>query len=107
MLVIVGDLETLADTTVLLLLFAFVAVNVAVLVLRNQPVDHEHFRAWIGFPVLGAVCCAALIVQKAVEDAVIFAYAGGLLAFGLVLWAIARAVAGPVEEIDPAKLADG
>ncbi len=106
-LVIVGDLETLADTTVLLLLLAFVAVNIAVLVLRNQPVDHEHFRAWIGFPVLGAVCCAALIVQKAVEDAVIFAYAGGLLAFGLVLWAIARAVAGPVEEIDPAKLADG
>jgi amino acid transporter len=106
-LVIVGDLETLADTTVLLLLFAFVAVNLAVLVLRNQPVDHEHFRAWIGFPVLGAGCCIALIIQKAVEDAVIFAYAGGLLAFGLVLWAIARAVAGPVEEIDPARLADG
>ena len=106
-LVIVGDLETLADTTVLLLLFAFVAVNGAVLVLRNQPVDHEHFRAWIGFPVLGAACCIALIIQKLLEDAVIFAYAGGLLAFGLVLWAIARAVAGPVEEIDPAKLADG
>ena len=106
-LVIVGDLETLADTTVLLLLFAFVAVNGAVLVLRNQPVDHKHFRAWIGFPVLGAACCIALIIQKLVEDAVIFAYAGGLLAFGLVLWAIARAVAGPVEEIDPAKLADG
>ena len=106
-LVIVGDLETLADTTVLLLLFAFVAVNGAVLVLRNQPVDHKHFRAWIGFPVLGAACCIALIIQKLLEDAVIFAYAGGLLAFGLVLWAIARAVAGPVEEIDPAKLADG
>ena len=106
-LVIVGDLETLADTTVLLLLFAFVAVNGAVLVLRNHPVDHKHFRAWIGFPVLGAACCIALIIQKLLEDAVIFAYAGGLLAFGLVLWAIARAVAGPVEEIDPAKLADG
>jgi basic amino acid/polyamine antiporter, APA family len=42
-LVVVGDLETLADTTVLLLLFAFVAVRVAVLVLRRTPVDHEHF----------------------------------------------------------------
>jgi hypothetical protein len=41
-----------------------------------------------------------------VEDAVIFAYAGGLLVFGLVLWFIARAVTGPVEEIDPATLAD-
>jgi hypothetical protein len=31
----------------------------------------------------------------------------GLLAFGLVLWLIARSFTGPVEEIDPAKLADG
>ena len=45
MLVVVGDLETLADTTVLLLLFAFVGVHIAVLVLRRTPVDHEHFRA--------------------------------------------------------------
>ena len=52
-LVVVGDLETLADTTVLLLLFAFVAVHISVLVLRRTPVDHEHFRAWTGFPVLG------------------------------------------------------
>ena len=40
LLVIVGDLETLADTTVLLLLFVFVCVNAAVLVLRR-----EHGRA--------------------------------------------------------------
>jgi amino acid transporter len=85
-LVVIGDLETLADTTVLLLLLAFVAVHVSVLVLRSTPVDHEHFRAWTGFPILGALSCAALIVQKLVEDAVVFAYAGGLLAVGLVLW---------------------
>ena len=35
-LVVIGDLETLADTTVLLLLIAFVAVHVAVLVLRRD-----------------------------------------------------------------------
>ena len=87
-LVVIGDLETLADTTVLLLLLAFVAVHVSVLVLRRTPVDHEHFRAWTGFPILGALCCVALIVQKLVEDAVVFAYAGGLLAVGLVLWLI-------------------
>ena len=85
-LVVIGDLETLADTTVLLLLVAFVAVHVSVLVLRRTPVDHEHFRAWTGFPVLGALSCAALIIQKLVEDAIVFAYAGGLLAVGLVLW---------------------
>jgi basic amino acid/polyamine antiporter, APA family len=87
-LVVVGDLETLADTTVLLLLFAFVAVHISLLVLRRTPVDHEHFRAWTGFPVLGALCCSALIVQKLVEDAIVFAYAGGLIAVGLVLWLI-------------------
>jgi amino acid transporter len=85
-LVVIGDLETLADTTVLLLLFAFVTVHTSVLVLRRTPVDHEHFTAWIGFPVLGALTCGALIVQKLVEDAIVFAYAGGLLAVGLVLW---------------------
>jgi basic amino acid/polyamine antiporter, APA family len=104
-LVIVGDLETLADTTVLLLLLAFVAVHIAVLVLRRTPVDHEHFVAWTGFPILGVISCGALIIQKLVEDTVIFAYAGGLLAFGLVLWFIARAASGPAEEVDPEQLA--
>src|SRR5918999_2052175 len=103
-LVIIGDLETLADTTVLLLLFAFVAVHVSVLVLRDRPVEHEHFTAWTGFPILGALCCVALIIQTLIEDTVIFAYAGGLMAFGLVLWLIARAFTGSSEELDPARL---
>jgi APA family basic amino acid/polyamine antiporter len=89
-LVLVGDIETLADTTVLLLLFVFVCVNAAVLVLRRDPVEHEHFRAWTFVPVLGVIACAALIVQKAFDDLVIFAYAGGLIALGVVLWAVTR-----------------
>ncbi len=103
-LVIIGDLETLADTTVLLLLIAFVAVHISCLVLRREPVDHDHFRAWTGFPVLGGICCSALIIQKLIEDTITFAYAGGLLAFGLVLWLIARAFTGPAEQLDPAEL---
>jgi basic amino acid/polyamine antiporter, APA family len=103
-LVVIGDLETLADTTVLLLLFAFVAVHVSLLVLRRRPVEHEHFRVWTGFPILGALCCVGLIIQKLVEDTVIFAYAGGLLAFGLLLWVIARAYTGPPSELDPTAL---
>jgi basic amino acid/polyamine antiporter, APA family len=105
-LIVIGDLETLAKTTVLLLLFVFVFVNVAVLVLRRQPVDHEHFRAPTALPVLGALCCVALIIQKVVEETSTFAYAAGLLAFGVVLWLIARALTGPAEPIDPAKLMD-
>ena len=52
-LIIIGDLDTLADTTVLLLLFVFVCVNTAVLVLRKDKVDHDHFRAPSILPVLG------------------------------------------------------
>ena len=90
LLVLVGDLETLANTTVLLLLFVFVCVNTAVLVLRRDPVEHEHFRAWTFVPVLGVIACVALIIQKAVDDLTIFAYAGGLIAIGIVLYALTR-----------------
>jgi APA family basic amino acid/polyamine antiporter len=54
-LIALGDLESLADTTVLLLLMVFVCVNVAVLLLRREPVQHEHWRAPTALPVLGAV----------------------------------------------------
>jgi amino acid transporter len=105
-LVALGDLESLADTTVLLLLMVFVCVNIAVLVLRREPVRHDHWRAPTALPVLGAAACLGLIVQKAFDDAVIFAYAGGLLAVGVVLWAINRALTGPAEPVDPARLVD-
>jgi basic amino acid/polyamine antiporter, APA family len=105
-LLVLGDLESLADTTVLLLLSVFVTVNVAVLILRREPVEHAHWHAPTVLPVLGALACLALIVQKAVDDAVIFAYAGGLLALGVVLWGVSRVLTGPAEPIDPAKLVD-
>ena len=39
------DLEGLSDTTVLLLTSVFLLVNIAVLVLRRDRVDHQHFTA--------------------------------------------------------------
>jgi APA family basic amino acid/polyamine antiporter len=105
-LIALGDLESLADTTVLLLLMVFVCVNAAVLLLRREPVAHEHWRAPTALPALGAVACLGLIVQKAVEDAVIFAYAGGLLVLGVALWGLSRALAGPAEPVDPTTLVD-
>ncbi len=106
LLVVVGDLETLADTTVLLLLFVFVGVNVAVLVLRRDPVDHDHWRAPTVLPILGAIACAGLIVQKAVEEPKDLLLGAALIALGVVLWVITRAIAGPAEPIDPARLVD-
>ena len=39
----VGEVPALGGTTALLLLCVFTVVNVAVLVLRNDTVDHQHF----------------------------------------------------------------
>ena len=105
-LIAIGDLETLADTTVLLLLIVFICVNVCVLVLRRDPVGHPHFRTPTAVPVVGALICAALLVQKAVDTPDTLAVGAGLLVLGAVLYFVARAVAGPVEEIDPARLTD-
>jgi amino acid transporter len=80
-----GDLSDLADTTVLLLLLVFAVVNVCVLVLRRDPVDHDHFRAPTALPVAGAVACLVLATDK---DGAIWARAGALLALGLVLWVV-------------------
>ena len=87
-LVTLGDLESLADTTVLLLLIVFVCVNVAVLVLRSDRIEHEHFRAPGVIALVGAAACAALIVQKAFDETDTFLYAGGLIALfeGEVDW---------------------
>jgi APA family basic amino acid/polyamine antiporter len=105
-LVAVGNLEILADTTVTLLLLVFIFVNVAVLVLRRDPVDHEHWHAPTLLPAIGAVVSALLVAQKLVDDPSLLAYAGGLLLLGVVLWGVSRALTGPVEEIDPATLMD-
>lgn len=90
----------------MLLLIVFTCVNVSVLVLRRDRVDHEHFHAPSALPVLGAVTCVALAIQKLVDEPVTVAYAGGLLVLGAALWLLARAIAGPTEEIDPAQLVD-
>ena len=43
-------------------------------------------------PWLGAATCFGLAVQQVVEDPKLALWAGGLLAFGLILWTIERAV---------------
>jgi hypothetical protein len=44
--------------------------------------------------VNGALSCAALIVQKLFEDAIVFA-TGGLIAVGLVLWLLSSRASRP------------
>ena len=68
LLISIGSLETLADTTVMLLLVVFTCVNVAVLALRGDRVGHEHFRAPSALPVIGALTCVALVIRTLVDE---------------------------------------
>jgi amino acid transporter len=81
-------LSTLGSTTVVLLLIAFVMVNISVLVLRSDEVGHEHFRTPTAFPILGAVVAAALLIYQAASDITVFGLAAALLAVGVVLYGV-------------------
>jgi basic amino acid/polyamine antiporter, APA family len=87
MLTLVGELQTLAETVVLLLLFVFISTNVSVLVLRRDPVEHDHFRVWTVVPVLGVASCVLLLTQQSAQ---VWMYAGILLAVGAVLHLLAK-----------------
>ncbi|MGH3921755.1 MAG: APC family permease [Pseudonocardiaceae bacterium] len=102
-LVLTGELGTLARTTVVLLLIVFTVVNIAVLVLRSDRVEHRHFRAPTILPVLGAASCAALLSQ---QTAAIWARTGLLALLGLALWGVNHLIVGKVEAIDAAQLMD-
>lgn len=88
LLSLVGDLSTLAETVVLLLLFVFISTNVAVLVLRRDRVEHPHFRVWTPVPVLGVASCVLLLTQ---QTAKVWLFAAILVAVGAVLYLAARA----------------
>jgi APA family basic amino acid/polyamine antiporter len=101
-----ADLTALGGTTALLLLCVFTVVNVAVLVLRRDPVEHRHFRAPTVIPVLGALACAFLASPLSGRAATDYKVAGVLLVIGVVLWAITYAVHRSAPRIDPTHLAE-
>jgi basic amino acid/polyamine antiporter, APA family len=82
----VGAVPALGGTTALLLLGVFTMVNIAVLVLRKDKVDHPHFRSPTILPVLGVISCAFLVGPWTGRASVQYAIAGILLAIGIVLW---------------------
>ncbi len=92
MLISTGDLATLADTTVVLLLAVFTVVNVTALVLRRDRVDHEHFTAPSAMPALGALVSVALLTDTLIDDPSVGLRAALLLAAGAALYLINRLV---------------
>ncbi|QCI63036.1 APC family permease [Phreatobacter stygius] len=84
----VGEVPALGGTTALLLLAVFTVVNIAVLILRRDPVEHKHFRSPTILPVLGALSCAFLTGPWTGRDPVQYRIAGVLLGIGIVLWIV-------------------
>ena len=84
----VGEVPALGGTTALLLICVFTIVNIAVLVLRKDPVEHTHFRTPTIIPVVGAMSCAFLAGPWTGRDLVQYKVAGALLAIGVLLWGV-------------------
>jgi len=61
---------------------------VAVLVLRRDTVEHQHFRVWTVVPVLGVASCVLLLTQQSAKA---WLFAGVLLVVGAALYVLARA----------------
>jgi basic amino acid/polyamine antiporter, APA family len=99
-----GDLSDLAGTTTTLLLFVFICVNVAVLVLRRDRVEHQHFVAPSVIPVIAVVIIVFLLIRRADDNPEYFLYAGLLVLLGIVLALLTRLVTGREAEIDPNRL---
>jgi amino acid transporter len=83
----VGDVATLAETTVLLLLLVFLAANVSVLVLKKDTVEHAHFRVPRVVPVLAIIASVVLLTQQTWQ---VWLGAAAYVAVGSVLFLVAR-----------------
>jgi amino acid transporter len=94
-LVAIGNLGDLAATTVMLLLIVFTLVNAAVLVLRRDPVEHDHFVTPRIFPILALVVTVLLLAKRVTEqDRTVLVLTGTVLAVGAALWLVTRLVSG-------------
>ena len=88
LIMFVGEVPALGGTTALLLLFVFTIVNIAVLILRREKVDHQHFRTPTFLPIIGAISCAFFAGPWTGRNPVQYKIAGILIAIGVVLWVV-------------------
>lgn len=86
-LTMVGDIGTLASTTVLLLLLVFLSANVSVLVLKKDRVAHRHFSVPRIVPVLAIIASIVLLTQ---QTGVVWLGTAAYVVIGTVLFFIAR-----------------
>ncbi|MFE3451684.1 APC family permease [Nonomuraea sp. NPDC059194] len=87
-LISTGEISGLGETTAFLLLCVFAVVNIAVLVLRKEEVEHNHYRAPTVLPVIGAVMAIVLASPLTGRPGAVYVTAGVLLGIGLLLWVV-------------------
>ena len=66
----------------------FTIVNIAVLVLRRDPIERDHFVTPTVLPFIGAAVCFFFTLPVTGRDSIQYTIAGWLLALGVVLWAL-------------------
>jgi len=81
-------IRALGGTTALLLLAVFAFVNVAVLVLRRDRVEHAHFRTSAPVAALGALVCLFMVTPFTGRDTIQYEVAGWLLVLGVLMWGL-------------------
>ncbi len=100
-LMLTADIDALASATSLLLLTAFVVVNLALVVLKLKPEEPVgRFEVPIAVPVVGAIICAVLIVARVLDpsaDPRAPLITAAILAALALLYAVARPRRGIVE----------
>lgn len=84
----VGDVGTLAEVVVLLLLLVFVSANLSVLILKKDKVDHKHFSVPKVVPIIAIVASVVLLTQ---QSGAVWLTAIGYTIVGTILFLIARA----------------
>jgi amino acid transporter len=97
-----SGVRTLGGTTALLLLCVFAVVNLAVLLLRNRPVAHAHYRAPTLCPVLGFVSCVYLASPFAGREAAQYAIAAVLLLVGIALFVLNAVLGRRIDRVSSA-----
>src|SRR6478736_5999446 len=80
--------SALGGTTALLLLGVFTIVNIAVLVLRKDPIDREDFVTPTVLPFIGATVCFYFTLPVTGREPIQYTIAAWLLGLGVVLWAL-------------------
>lgn len=96
-LVLSGDISSLARSTSVLLLCCFVLVNVALVVLKLRESWDGYFNVPIAVPVLGAVVCLAMLSQAKLPELMT---AGAILAGIVVLYFVVRPSAAAIEKME-------